>query len=754
MIKVERGKFAEPLEYSEAAARAFEALKVAHEKLRKVKQSRLPFNEKVWRMLDLRQALLKVFNGCCAFCESPLTPGERNNVGLFRPRERAMQLDGTVSVEHYWWLAYRWENLYTICGECNSHKGSRFPVKGRRAAPHTEVSNEDAMLLDPCAEDPEPQLDFSDQGTVKGTTDRARTTIDVFGLNRMSLVKRRRDVCGRVDNIGDAFLTDNNPEKWTEANFVQSVLMEAPDDWGFRALIRQHARRHLKRAQSLLAGVITPSKAAPSAGTAPTLIEVSGLIDDIPAPRKMRATKAPPKIVSYKPSKTPRPYEGAIWLHRIEIENFRALRNFQVQFSSPGATPSEFENANVDFAQGLPSVTAGESQPWIMLLGENGVGKSTLLKAIAYALMPARQREKLAPDPRQWVTRGRGAKSGAIRLHFTVGAEPLELQFSSKSRRIVVKGDVPDLAVLGYGSTRLLPPAASRLPRPESVRVLNLFNSRASLSDAERWLASAKEVKTRDFDLLASSLKLLLSISDEDEISRQRQRLYATVNNDHGSIRDLSDGFQSVLALALDMMLNLSNATFDMEGVEGVVLLDELEVHLHPRWKIQIVSALRKLFPRVRFIATTHDPLCVQGLRKGELHIMTRQGEDKDVKIEQFDVPPGARADQILTGAWFGVPTTRDPETVAMMREHSTLLQKRQKTLDDEFRFDFLDQQLRHRLDEYIGTEDEQIALQAAAEVRDENRARSGAPGQASAAELREKVREALRSKPKAAADN
>jgi len=97
------------------------------------------------------------------------------------------------------------------------------------------------------------------------------------------------------------------------------------------------------------------------------------------------------------------------------------------------------------------------------------------------------------------------------------------------------------------------------------------------------------------------------------------------------------------------------------------------------------------------------------------------------------------------------VPTTRDPETVAMMREHSGLLQKKQKSLDEELRFDFLDKQLRVRLDEYIGTEDEQIALQAAAEVRDENRARAGAPGQASAAELREKVREALRSKPAAA---
>jgi predicted ATP-binding protein involved in virulence len=254
-------------------------------------------------------------------------------------------------------------------------------------------------------------------------------------------------------------------------------------------------------------------------------------------------------------------------------------------------------------------------------------------------------------------------------------------------------------------------------------------------------------VTKKDFDLLATSLKALLTLSPEDSISRRSSRLIANVNGDRGPIRDLSDGYQSVLALAMDMMLNLSKASFDMEGVEGLVLLDELEVHLHPRWKIAIVGALRTLFPRVRFIATTHDPLCVQGIRKGELHIMTRQGADKDVKIEQFDVPAGARADQILTGAWFGVPTTRDPETVAMMREHSALLQRMNLSPAEQARLAWLDRQLRQRLDEYIGTEDEQIALQAAAQLRDENRVRTGAAGAAGAEELRTKVLEALRSR-------
>lgn len=714
MIKVDRTSVVEPEHFARLSRQEFERLEefVVH-KLRSRKglamQSRLPFNEKVWASPDLHESLGILFRGKCAFCESHLRPAERKKVALFRPKERAAGLSGKVDALHYWWRAYDWTNLYSTCGNCHSAKGARFPVSGRRAeyvSPLLLYDHEQALLLDPCRDDPEAELDFLDDGTVRSNTERGKITIEVFGLNRMSLVASRRDHCERVDRIGDAYLTDNEPLKWKEENFIKAVFAEVPDDWGFAALTRQHARRHLAHAQ------------------------------------KVSARAVP---LAYIPPETKRPYQGAIWLRRIEIENFKALRRLELEFPEPTETLPVVDG-NADVVQEASATPTNE--PWLMLLGENGVGKSSILKAVALAMMPAAQRRRYAPDPRAWVTRGSRAQTGIIRLEFTVGAEPVELHFSRRTGQVVRKGEYPDMAVLGYGSTRLLPPSSGRRPRPERVRLQNLFDSRASLRDAERWLADPKSVKSADFNLLASSLKILLSLDEEDYIRRRKDVLLVSEHGSMGPIRELSDGYQSVLALATDMMLNLSKASFDMEGVEGVVLLDELEVHLHPRWKIAIVGALRTLFPRVRFIATTHDPLCVQGVRKGELHVITRQGQDQEVIIEQFDVPSGARADQILTGAWFGVPSTRDPETVALMREHSTLLQKRSKLPEEQTRFDELDRVLRHRLDEYIGTEDEQIALQAAADVRDENRVRTGRAGAASANELREKVLEALRSKP------
>lgn len=120
-------------------------------------------------------------------------------------------------------------------------------------------------------------------------------------------------------------------------------------------------------------------------------------------------------------------------------------------------------------------------------------------------------------------------------------------------------------------------------------------------------------------------------------------------------------------------MKHLAADTPVMSEAEGTVLLDELELHLHPVWKVKIVEKLRTLFPRVRFVITTHDPLCLRGLNRRESHLFSRDPDDDHVTALDLDLRPGMNADELLTGGWFGLGTTLDKETEEMIYKLSIL---------------------------------------------------------------------------------
>ena len=96
------------------------------------------------------------------------------------------------------------------------------------------------------------------------------------------------------------------------------------------------------------------------------------------------------------------------------------------------------------------------------------------------------------------------------------------------------------------------------------------------------------------------------------------------------SVRQLSDGERGILALVLDLTRRLALAYPEMRDPaaesEAVVLIDEIELHLHPKWQRQIVRNLTAAFPRCQFIATTHSPQVVGEVEHDRIHIVTEDG--------------------------------------------------------------------------------------------------------------------------------
>lgn len=602
-------------------------------------------------------SLEALFHGKCAYCERPGV-----SIDLFRPRQRAGRGNGGIDNKHYGWLASDWNNLYLCCRECNLRKANLFPIDGPAAAPFTSgkaLAAEKPLLVDPCNDDPARHLRFGADGFVEPLSLSGEVTIKVLNLNAPSLVWQRRE-------------TARATIAQFEAGWAQFGDIADKNDFA-NAWLRQHASTipHAAVVRDVLKHFLGGhTEQSTAAFPAPTL----------PVPP---AGAMPARVASIS---------TAVWLQRIEICNFKAITCLDQRFPSFGERNER------------------EGQSWLMFLGENGAGKSSILQAVALALMPDAERDAYG-NPARWLNKH--GQAGRVCLTFSDNSQR-ELSFQEGDKSFTASGALPDMPVLAYGATRLLPDRERDNARePTAVSVRNLFDPTFPLIDAERRLCDETAVSNDSFAMLVADLGRLLPAGASAPINRTKSALNSEVNGRVIPLRDLSGGYKSVLALAMDIMVHLTKSSFDMESARGLVMIDELELHLHPRWKIRIVEQLRGLFPRVQFISCTHDPLCVHGLRRGELHIIGLNPASQDFVVEQYDVPPGTRADEILTGPWFGLQSTMDAGTMELMADHSALLQLETRTEEQERSMELIYGELSLRLAPFDDIGDKRTARAA-----------------------------------------
>lgn len=105
----------------------------------------------------------------------------------------------------------------------------------------------------------------------------------------------------------------------------------------------------------------------------------------------------------------------------------------------------------------------------------------------------------------------------------------------------------------------------------------------------------------------------------------------------------LSDGQRTMLGLFCDIARRAAILNPHLKGeatrkTSGIVLIDELDLHLHPKWQRAIIESLTSTFPNIQFICTTHSPFLIQSLRKGKLIQLTEQSpaEYSDISLEDI----------------------------------------------------------------------------------------------------------------------
>ena len=351
---------------------------------------------------------------------------------------------------------------------------------------------------------------------------------------------------------------------------------------------------------------------------------------------------------------------------------------------------------------------------WNVLLGDNGVGKSTILKAIA--LVYAGE-EALGYADRLLRT---GTSRGSIRIE-TRSGRSFHTELLRSTSGVTVRHS-PGVTLEAEGQVVMgLPPLRALTWRRESSPSGSETPKRPTPSDLLPLLAGETDprldsVKQR---IVNCDYRIKDAISKgEDSTSAQRllDDLVAGIQllTDALAVKfrgvdvvtnavmvDTVDGPLPIEALSqgtgaligwVSLIIQRLHDTAGPDEVPlergAIVLIDEMDAHLHPDWQQQLPHRLCELLPGVQFIGTTHSPLIVGGMKYRQVTVMRR--EDGQVcKVPLQGAPNDTirgRADQLLTGRLFGLATSVDVDTRHDVERYNDLLGK-DRTPDEETEF-------------------------------------------------------------------
>lgn len=182
-----------------------------------------------------------------------------------------------------------------------------------------------------------------------------------------------------------------------------------------------------------------------------------------------------------------------------------------------------------------------------------------------------------------------------------------------------------------------------------------------------------------------AAAKFMQVMMDKDNIhifyDKRTEELMYACNSEQLPLRLLSSGFRTLLGMVLDIAYRMAILNPDLlkdivSLTPGVVLIDEIDMHLHPNWQWRVVKALQTTFPKVQFIATTHSPIIMASCKDENMIMLNPVDQFLDMpsEIRQENTVKGWQVNDVLEQCMDSY--CRDPETTEML-EHLTMLAKK-----------------------------------------------------------------------------
>jgi energy-coupling factor transporter ATP-binding protein EcfA2 len=393
-----------------------------------------------------------------------------------------------------------------------------------------------------------------------------------------------------------------------------------------------------------------------------------------------------------------------MYLHQVSIHNIRSI-------------------------QALNWMVRHEEMPgWHVVLGDNGSGKSTFVKAIALALIGQEQAKRIVLDWNEYLRRG--VKTGEIYLDASHDPlyDPIEdvpegvwphisfgfaIHRTSRgvftARNYFVAKNPEELEEgewrpsqgwfsVAYGPFRRF--LGGEGEYDEILRVnsllaahISVLSEKVALAESLRWLIELDH-KRLEQKPEGAMLGRVREFVNQPGFLPHYARLEnvssdgVTFTDGDGCevpIEEMGDGYRSILSLTLELIRQMTHRykpeqIFSEDGtaiaVPGVVLVDEIDTHLHPSWQRRIGFWFRKHFPKIQFIVTTHSPLICQAASKGSIFRLPTPGTNEEGRMLE-----GIERDRLIYGnvleaystEMFGRDITRSEEAQQMLQRLAEL---------------------------------------------------------------------------------
>lgn len=210
------------------------------------------------------------------------------------------------------------------------------------------------------------------------------------------------------------------------------------------------------------------------------------------------------------------------------------------------------------------------------------------------------------------------------------------------------------------------------------------FNYKSPVLNAVRRALSEIVTSYRNPRIETRPLRFIMDRIDQDGSTHELR------------IEQLSEGYKIVIAMVADLAARIAEANPDMDNPlnsTGIVLVDEVDLHLHPRWQRDILSQLTKVFPNIQFVVSTHSPVIVVGAAEiAQVINLNKINEDENLIYDHTYI---SNVGQVLLSDLFGLNYLYSPEWDDKIEERNSLLSKQELTEDEKKRLAELDEEMK-----------------------------------------------------------